>query len=79
MVYVLYGGAQRIIHFSEKIIPIKVGLFFICTLTLLVYHALAIPAALALILKYAFTWQAVAGAAWGIRCKQHCAMVFHVQ
>jgi UDP-N-acetylmuramyl-tripeptide synthetase/amino acid carrier protein len=65
MVYVLYGGAQRIISFSEKIIPVKVGLFFICTLALLVYHAPAIPAALALILKYAFTWQAVAGAGVG--------------
>lgn len=65
IVYVLYGGAQRIIYFSEKIIPIKVGLFFICTLALLIYHALAIPAALALILKYAFTFKAVAGAGMG--------------
>lgn len=65
MLYILYGGAQRIISFSDKIIPIKVGLFFSCTLALLLYHASAIPEAIVLIMRYAFTWHAVAGAGMG--------------
>ncbi len=65
MVYIFYGGAQRIINFSDKIIPIKVGLFFTCTLALLVYHAASLGSALALIMHYAFTWKAVAGAGMG--------------
>jgi UDP-N-acetylmuramyl-tripeptide synthetase len=65
ILYILYGGAQRIIKFSDKIIPLKVGLFFICTGALLVYHIASLGSALALIMHYAFTWQAVAGAGMG--------------
>lgn len=65
LMYVLYGGAQRIIRFSEKIVPIKVGLFFVGISALLVYHAAALGPALLLIIKYAFTFKAVAGAGLG--------------
>ncbi len=63
--YILYGGAQRVIAFSDKIIPLKVGLFFSCMAALLWYHAYALFPALILIMEYAFTWKAVAGAGMG--------------
>lgn len=65
MLYVVYGGAQRIMNFSEKIIPVKVGLFFICVSALFLYHAAALPGALLIIMQHAFTWKAAAGAGLG--------------
>ncbi len=65
ILYIVYGGSQRIMRFSDTIIPLKVGLFFTCTLALLLYHITALPHALWLIMHYAFTWKAVAGAGLG--------------
>lgn len=65
MLYIMLGGAQRIIKVSDKIVPVKVGLFFIATFIVLVYHYANIIDALRLIITSAFTPQAVAGALTG--------------
>lgn len=54
MVYIVQGGAHRIIAISDKIIPVKVGLFFVAIITILTYHHAQIIPALQLIVKAAF-------------------------
>jgi AGCS family alanine or glycine:cation symporter len=65
LLYVMFGGAKRIMRASEAIIPVKVGLFFGATILLLGYHWAAIIPSLVLIVKAAFTPQAIAGGAIG--------------
>jgi AGCS family alanine or glycine:cation symporter len=65
LLYVMLGGAQRIIKVSDKIVPVKVALFFIATFIVLGYHYQAIIPALKLIIKSAFYPQAVFGALTG--------------
>ncbi len=65
LLYIMLGGAQRIIKVSDRIVPVKVGLFFIATFVVLVYHYASIIDALRLIVTSAFTPQAVAGALTG--------------
>lgn len=65
ILYIMLGGAQRIIRISDRIVPIKVGLFFIATFIVLVYHYQNIYAALVLIVTSAFMPQAVTGALAG--------------
>jgi AGCS family alanine or glycine:cation symporter len=60
VLYILTGGAKRIIEFSFKIVPLKVGLFLICSFIILVFHLDQILPALALIVKSAFTPVALA-------------------
>lgn len=64
--YILIGGTRRIVKAIEKIVPIKVGLFFVTILIVLGYYAAQIPAAISLIVTAAFTPQAVAGTAMGL-------------
>lgn len=61
LIYAMSGGAQRIIKISDRVIPVKVALFFIATLIVLGHHAAMIPHALGIIMAHAFTWRAVAG------------------
>ncbi len=66
VLYVLLGGAKRIVKISEFIVPFKVGLFFSSMLVVLVYYWTALPAAFALIIKGAFEPQAVMGSVVGV-------------
>lgn len=70
LLFIMFGGAMRIIKFSEAIVPVKVGLFFITTIIVLLYNWAAIIPALKLILSYAFTSKAVAGGAVGFAVQQ---------
>lgn len=63
--YVVFGGASRIIKVSDRIVPVKVLVFFISTIIVMVYHAAAIPGALHTILVGAFNPAALAGGALG--------------
>lgn len=63
--YAIIGGAQRIVKFSETIVPLKVGLFFISALIILLYHYQAIIPALKLILASGLNLKAFGGAALG--------------
>lgn len=65
VLYLLFGGAQRIAKVAEAIIPFKVGLFFIPTIILLCFHVTHLGAALHLIIASAFTSKAVLGGAMG--------------
>ena len=70
MLYVMLGGAKRIIAVSDKIVPIKVGVFFISAVIVLCYHYAAIIPALSLIFKAAFSPQAAFGGAIGYTVQQ---------
>lgn len=66
VLYIILGGAQRIVRFSEAIVPLKVGLFFISALVLLIYHSPSIITALKTIFVGAFDPQALKGGLIGI-------------
>lgn len=63
--YVVFGGAARIIKISDKIVPLKVIVFFTSTFIVLIYHAAALPQALHTIFIGAFNPAALAGGAVG--------------
>lgn len=68
--YVLYGGAARIIYFSDKIVPIKVITFFVSAFILLAYHYQTLGSALKLIAVSAFQPTALAGGVIGFSLQQ---------
>jgi len=68
--YILMGGAQRIVKVSEKIVPIKVIVFFSASLAIICYHYQAIIPALYLIITNAFSSHALAGGAAGFAVQQ---------
>lgn len=53
VLYVGFGGADRIVKLSNYLVPIKVGLFFGSALLILLYYITAIPAALYLMVMSA--------------------------
>lgn len=70
VLYVLMGGAQRILKISDKLVPFKVAVFLVSSLIVLFYHSGEILGALSLIWNSAFTPNAVGGAAMGITMQQ---------
>ena len=65
ILYVMLGGASRIVKVSDRIVPIKVGVFFISSFIVLLYHYQSIIPAFKTIFQGAFTPQALGGAAIG--------------
>lgn len=65
VVYIMAGGARRIVRASEAIIPFKVGLFFISAFIVLVYHWQSLIPALSLMVTGAFNPKALMGALIG--------------
>lgn len=65
LLYVLLGGAQRVLRVSDRIVPLKVGLFLLSMIIALTYHYAAIWGALQLMVSYAFTSQALVGGVIG--------------
>jgi alanine or glycine:cation symporter, AGCS family len=63
--YILFGGASRIIAASDTIVPVKVGVFFVSATMVLLYHYAAVPGALALIIRSAFSSSAFVGGVAG--------------
>ncbi len=74
VLYVMFGGAQRIMKVSEAIIPFKVGLFFVTVLIVLGFYWAEIIPALQLIVSSAFNPQAVMGAGMGITVQRIIGM-----
>lgn len=68
--YVLFGGAARILRVSDMLTPLKVVLFFVSVAIVLVYHMGSLVDALRLIVTSALTPQAVAGGALGFSVQQ---------
>ena len=70
VVYIMLGGAHRVIKASEALVPIKVGLFCISTIIILIYYFNSIVPALKLIISSALNPQAVAGGIIGFTVAQ---------
>lgn len=68
--YVVYGGAARIVKAAEAIIPVKVGLFFVSSTIVIIYHYQSLFKALSLIVESAFTTEAMVGGAVGFTIQQ---------
>lgn len=73
MGYVVLGGAQRIIAVSDRIVPIKVIVFFVASTFVLGYHYKAIVAAIGLMLSAALHPSAFAGGLIGFTIMQAMA------
>ena len=65
IMYVMLGGAERIVKASDALVPVKVGGFFLSALIILSYHYQSLFPALKTILVGAFTPQALAGGVFG--------------
>ena len=65
IIYVMVGGAKRIVKVSDAIVPVKVGVFFLSALIVLFYHAGAILPAIKTMFVGAFTPAALVGGALG--------------
>lgn len=65
LLYVVLGGAQRILQISDRMTPIKVVIFLVCGVIVLIGNYHALWGALALIIKSAFTCQAATGGVVG--------------
>lgn len=68
--YVVVGGAKRVVSISEKIVPIKVGVFFISSIVVLLYHYQNILPALKLIFMSGISSQALLGGVAGYSVQQ---------
>jgi len=70
MVYVMSGGAERIVKVSDAIVPIKVGIFFLTVFIILIYHFRELPHAFYLIYQGAFEPGALYGGVIGYSIQQ---------
>jgi len=68
--YVILGGAPRVVKMSNRIVPLKVGLFFGSTIIVLLYNYKTLIPALQLIVKSAFSPTAIAGGVIGFTVQQ---------
>jgi len=70
VLYILLGGAERIIKISLSIVPIKVFVFVVSTCAVLCYHAAALPDALYLIVSSGLALKAFSGGVIGFTLQQ---------
>lgn len=70
VIYIMIGGSQRIVSASEKLVPLKVGLFCFSTFIILAFHWASIVPALKLIITSAFQPLAVVGGIIGFTVQQ---------
>lgn len=74
VLYVMFGGAERIIKVAQVIIPFKVGLFFVSIIIVLGYYWASLLPALELIMHSAFCPQAVLGGVAGVTVQRLIGM-----
>jgi len=70
VLYVLCGGASRIVKASDRIVPVKVSVFFITSFILLAFHYATLWQALTLIITSAFKPVSMAGGMLGFTVQQ---------
>jgi AGCS family alanine or glycine:cation symporter len=70
MVYVVFGGAARIIKVSDRLVPIKVVTFFGSSAIVLAYHYQSLIPAIRLIMQSAFQPLALVGGLAGFTVQQ---------
>ena len=68
--FIIFGGIQRIAHFSAVVVPFMAIAYIIFALYILITNYAQIPAMLSLIVKSAFGWHQAAGGAIGIAIMQ---------
>jgi alanine or glycine:cation symporter, AGCS family len=68
--YVVFGGAPRIIRVSDRLVPLKVVTFFTASIAVLCYHYNNIIPSLQLIVSAAFSPLALAGGMFGFTVQQ---------
>ncbi len=68
--YVVFGGAQRIIAISDRIVPVKVVVFFGAAIILIAFHSASLIPALKLMVTSAFKPSAIAGGIIGFTIMQ---------
>lgn len=66
VIYVMLGGAERVLKISDKLVPFKVGVFIISALWVLIYHWANLGNALHLMWLGAFTPSALGAAGLGL-------------
>lgn len=66
VLYVMCGGAQRIVAVSDYLVPLKVLLFFGSAFCVLIYHYTMIVPSLILMIRAAFDLKALGGALVGV-------------
>jgi AGCS family alanine or glycine:cation symporter len=70
VLYIFFGGAQRVTQISVSIVPIKVVVFMLSTITILLFHYQSLLPALLLIIKSAFNLHSFGGGAVGFSLQQ---------
>lgn len=70
VLYILLGGADRIVKISLSIVPIKVIVFVAATLAVLIYHSASLPSALSLIVTSGLGMKAFYGGVIGFSLQQ---------
>jgi AGCS family alanine or glycine:cation symporter len=70
VLYILFGGAHRIVQFSLSIVPIKVAVFVLSAGVVLIYHCKMIPSALYTIAANGLGMSAFAGGVIGFSLQQ---------
>ncbi len=70
VLFILFGGAQRIIKISVSIVPVKVAVFMLSSLAVLAYHYQSLGAALSLIVTSGLGMQAVGAGFLGFSMQQ---------
>lgn len=73
VLYILLGGAERIIRISVSIVPVKVAVFMISTVAILLFHYKSLLPALYLIVSSGLGLQAFAGGVVGFSLQQMIA------
>lgn len=66
---IVWGGGKRVVEFAGKIVPLMVAFFIVAALGILLLNITAIPGAIALIVKSAFTGTAAVGGFAGAAAK----------
>ena len=70
VLYILFGGAERIVKISVAIVPVKVAVFMLSTMAILLFHYSSLLSALYLIVTGGFGLQAVGGGVVGVSVQQ---------
>jgi alanine or glycine:cation symporter, AGCS family len=70
ILYVLFGGGERVSMVTSKLVPLNLAIFFLSTFSVLAYHAAALPGALKLIIESAFTPVSAIGGVLGFSVVQ---------
>ncbi len=63
--FIFIGGQQRIAAVTEKVVPIMAGLYIVGSLIVLICRIQVVPQTFAMIFKYAFQPESLAGGAFG--------------